>query len=425
MSLTAQNDARSGVNIKRRRYPDGEEGILLSLREICRLAREGSVTAVMRSFAGKILREAGYPKTVKGKLEAILDYVRTHVGYVPDPVGAESISAAVVTLCAPDQHGHVAICIPIGDCDDLTTCVLTLILAIGINAEVVRQFYGDGIQQHVFVEAQDERGNWLALDPSTTLPVGHKAKAKRETRMSPMDDKAIGLEGTDKAGAQYIGIGRPLEVWEQNTAAGGGWHVHDKNKGLGADPPSPVPYVEITDGTFHTGLRYRIGIQVSAQQSWQIDGQSLKSGFGDDFRIESLVPAGDIQQVPGDFPYFQSWVLQGVALRDGVFPETATRTFKYGVTGVAAVTLQIKRLVMGVQGTSTNPPGPKPPAPPPAPGQQPDDSTIGIVGAIGIAVSASVVGGLGFWGIQKWRAKRARDEALKNSGRLPSAGVSP
>jgi hypothetical protein len=436
MSLTAADDVRAGVKVKRRRYPDGEEGILMSLSEICRLAREGSITAVMRSFAGKILKEAGFPKSIKDKATAILNYVRSHVGYVPDPVGVESIQTAVISLCAPDENGHVAICIPIGDCDDLTTCVLTLLLAAGINAEVVRQFYGDGIQQHVIVEAQDERGNWIPLDPSTSLPAGQKTKAKRETRISPLDDKATGLEGTDKAGAQYIGIGRPLEVWEQDTKSGG-WHKHDANKGLGADTPgnTTLPYQQVTNGQIRGGLRYRFGLivtfpfdptgecpieqlarcnhGVARAKTW------LTEVFQQErFSIEVLSPLSAARPLTDGY-FWQSWLVEAIARQDMQITTTQPTQTNPDATWVNHPDIQIK--VIGVQSKVPNPP---PPDPQPDPNRDADRAkeeafTIGPLGVVGIIAGASVVGGVAFWGIKKWREKRARELAgARPVGRL-------
>ncbi len=223
MSLTAEDDARAGIPVKREPYPEGEPGIQKSLAEIARKVREGASTACMKSFAGNVLKQAGSPSGARARMEALLDFVRANVMYAPDSPGTEQIQTAAVSLCVDGAP----VCIPIGDCDDLVTALATLILAAGIRVRVLRQFFGSEHQQHVLVEAEDERGDWVPLDPSTKYPAGKKAPAVQETRVDPMDGEAIGLTGQD--GAQYVGIGGlPVMSFEQ-----GSWHEVDPNAGLG------------------------------------------------------------------------------------------------------------------------------------------------------------------------------------------------
>lgn len=204
------HDAALGVPVENGTYPEGEEGIQKSLNEICRKIREGLATAVMKSYAGNVLKQAGFPSGVRGQAGALLDHVRKAVNYQPDALGTEQIQTAAVSLCVEGAP----ICIPIGDCDDLVVALGTLCGAVGMDVEVIRQFFGDEHQQHVLVQVKLEDGTWLPLDPSSKMPAGMKAQAVRETTCSPWDSSITGIA----ADAQYVGIGAlPVFVW------GHGW----------------------------------------------------------------------------------------------------------------------------------------------------------------------------------------------------------
>lgn len=108
----AAHDAALGVHVEHGTYPEGEEGIQKSLRTICRKIREGLATAVMKSYAGNVLKQAGFPSDTRSQAAALLDHVRKAVHYQPDALGTEQIQTAPVSLCVEGAP----ICIPIGDC---------------------------------------------------------------------------------------------------------------------------------------------------------------------------------------------------------------------------------------------------------------------------------------------------------------------
>jgi hypothetical protein len=114
------DDIRAGVPIVTETYADGEPGIQKSLAEICRKVREGAPTAVMKSFAGNVLKQAGFPRSARERATALFEYVRKNVGYMPDALGTEQIQTAAVTLCVDGAP----ICIPIGDCFPVGTLLL-------------------------------------------------------------------------------------------------------------------------------------------------------------------------------------------------------------------------------------------------------------------------------------------------------------
>jgi hypothetical protein len=197
----AHSDRAAGIPVTNEVYHSGEKGIAgQSLPMMCRKIREGAPTAVMKSFAGNVLKEYGFPNGVYQRTVSLLDFVRKHVAYAPDMLGTEQIQSAAITLCV----AGAPVCIPVGDCDDLVVALGTLIAALGMEIRVTRQIFGGDHQQHVLLEVKDEKGKWLAADPSSkTMPVGRKAPAVNETYCSPWDSDVTGLPDE----AQFVGIG--------------------------------------------------------------------------------------------------------------------------------------------------------------------------------------------------------------------------
>lgn len=105
-------DARTGIPVVNELYPEGEAGIQKSLGVICKKIREGAATAVMKSYAGNVLKQAGFPKSNAERAAAFLYHVRQHVAYAHDALGTEMIQSAQVSLCVDGAP----VCIPIGDC---------------------------------------------------------------------------------------------------------------------------------------------------------------------------------------------------------------------------------------------------------------------------------------------------------------------
>lgn len=222
--FTAETDRSLGLPVVHEPYPEGEAGIQKSIAVICTKIREGMVTAVMKSFAGNVLRQTNTLQSgTRDRSSALCHFVATTTGYAPDALGSEQIQSAAITLCVEGAP----ICIPIRDCDDGVVAVGTLCGAAGMDVRVVRQFFGASHQQHVLLEVKLEDGTWYPLDPSNKqAPYGVKAPAQRETRHSPFDAKLTGLADQ----AQFVGMGSlPVWVWQ-----GERWHQVPANTNLDA-----------------------------------------------------------------------------------------------------------------------------------------------------------------------------------------------
>lgn len=205
----------AGYKIEVAPYPSGVAGVRLSLDTVARKIRDGRLDPAVRGWAGDVLIAAGKPTRVRDQAQALLDAFRKQTMYVPDPVGAEYIVSAAGTMCL-----RPGLCVRARDCDDGVVAMGAALLSQGISVKVIKQNFGPGKQEHVLVVAQDESGAWLAVDPSTSLPVGQRVPAVREEIIDPMD--VVGSAGT--AGAEIVTLGKAPERevhWDGKT-----WHEH-------------------------------------------------------------------------------------------------------------------------------------------------------------------------------------------------------
>jgi hypothetical protein len=189
----------AGYKVEAQPYPDGAAGIRLSVEECAKKVRDGRLDADVRGWAGDVLLAAGRPTSVSGKTQVLLNAFRASTLYTSDPVGAEYIVGAAGTACL-----RPGLCVRARDCDDGLVFMGSALMSIGIPVVLVKQYFGVDKQEHIMLEAQDEAGDWLPVDPSTDLPVGQKVEAVEETRVDPMS--TVGSLGT--TGAEIVTLGR-------------------------------------------------------------------------------------------------------------------------------------------------------------------------------------------------------------------------
>lgn len=95
--------------------------------------------------------------------------------------------------------------VTVSNCDDQVVLLGSVLMSVGIPVLVVKQTFGAADQEHVLIHAQDEMGNWIAADPSTSYPLGQAAHASSEFAVDPLNPSMIGLVGVPEA--EFIGIG--------------------------------------------------------------------------------------------------------------------------------------------------------------------------------------------------------------------------
>jgi transglutaminase-like putative cysteine protease len=100
------------------------------------------------------LDERGQPNVV-----ALFARLRSHVRYIPDPVGTELIKAPWVQMTEIGERGYT-----LGDCDDAASLAYTMLHSIGVPAQLAVGWYGYPDPSHIWVEIPTKDGGWLAFD---------------------------------------------------------------------------------------------------------------------------------------------------------------------------------------------------------------------------------------------------------------------
>jgi hypothetical protein len=349
----AEDQAR-GIRVTRKPWPgNGPAGDRVTFGEMASRILEGSRTPSIRGLAGQILRDAGSPEGDSARVSALRDYMFKTVLYAPDPPLTEMIQAATVTLCTPDGK----LCVPIGDCDDLTVALASLIGACGLEVRILALDYGPGIQPHVLLEFRGARGGWTTVDPSPPYtPVGYRPRAQKYTVIDPFDPQHTPTSSPD---GEFVGVGAT------------------------ATAPSAIAYQNVTlPGTAHTGLRYRLGLVLmydeEPTEGYRLDQETRSLFHTRGWNVESISPQGPAQPVPGTSQYMQAMIVQGIAEQEIDLTSDTTITY----------------LVVGVQATSATPAAPDAPivaAPPATPAPLNLSITTGAAIALGVGAVAGTI----------------------------------
>ena len=182
-------------------WPGNAAGVQkLTIPTMAKYIVEGGDDPGMRSMAGNILRQAGFPKKKRAIAQALLDYVRKAAGYAEDPEFREMVQRATMTLCVDGAP----VCIPIGDCDDMTVALGALMRAAGLGVRIAHIQYPSGAQDHVLAAFESDDGQWLNADATTDHPIGFAGHGKR-TLIDPLDPAVNPTPYPDGA---FIGVGR-------------------------------------------------------------------------------------------------------------------------------------------------------------------------------------------------------------------------
>lgn len=119
----------------------------------------GQQDVELRLFTEQLVREL-VPHDYLSEYAAVLNWVRTHIRYVRDPITVEQVK----TPRAVFETGT-------GDCDDQCTLIGTMVGSIGGKVRYVAGAFnrapdGEPIYSHVWAEAFDPTSKaWIVLDP--------------------------------------------------------------------------------------------------------------------------------------------------------------------------------------------------------------------------------------------------------------------
>lgn len=366
-------------HVDRQPWPGKQGGKRVTRVEMAKRVRDGMRDPNIQAIAGNVLRDRGAPTSTRARVECLRDYVRESTLYAPDPPMTEMIKAAKHTLCAGN-----ALCIPIGDCDDLTVALGALIGAAGIDVRILQIEYGGSAQSHVLLEFGDEDiGKWLTVDPSPPYPpIGYRPACEEILVCEPHNPEHV-AEGSTREG-MFIGVGRA-----------------DGRIGSGAAPATTpataseaIAYQNVPlPAVAHTGLRYRVGMQLAFDYD-PTDNYRTRVEVGSAFQgkgwsVESMQPDGPAQFVPGVNQYIQRWILQGIAGQE--IPLENDTTVIY--------------MVLGVQSTTATPGAPSAPLAVSSPTSAvPTNVSFGQVAAVAVGVGAA--GGIAYLLYKGWRLRQ-------------------
>lgn len=151
------------------------------LAELVRMEDEAVVDEEFLVFARGII--ADYPFEGNDQLKAVLEYVRSHVGYQPDPSGTEMFTSPHRTMELIKQG------IAKGDCDCIALFGTAICRALGYNAHIILlDQTGTGFN-HAAVEVYSESlGSRFYMDATRPEPLtiaSTKMRNELGSRLTP------------------------------------------------------------------------------------------------------------------------------------------------------------------------------------------------------------------------------------------------
>lgn len=168
------------MNVTRIPHLDGDPGVAQTIRAMRSLIRQGKQDPAVHELAAQILTKARVPAfDWTGEARAVYDSVRKNLRFTRDPYGNETLTAA------PD-----IIRLKIGDCDDFTVLICSLLQTIGQECRIVtiateapylgssRSFPSGGPELPEFIHVYPEAlldGRWVALDAARKHPAFGKS----------------------------------------------------------------------------------------------------------------------------------------------------------------------------------------------------------------------------------------------------------
>jgi len=144
---------------------DGDPGVEQTIRQMRRLIHQGKQDPKVHELAAQILRKANVPAyDWEGEARAIYEAVRRNLRFTRDVDGNETL------------HGAADIIrLGIGDCDDHTVLICSLLKTIGCDCRIVTIATDPGGEfSHVYPEAE-VNGRWVALDAARRHPAFGKS----------------------------------------------------------------------------------------------------------------------------------------------------------------------------------------------------------------------------------------------------------
>lgn len=178
--------------------PRGNAGTAKTLKIMRALVHQAVVSVQMQEFAYRVVQNvAGH--NFAGEICQCFYYVRDGITYRRDPKGVELV-----------KHPRHTIRQGVGDCDDKSILLATLLTILGREVAFVVSSKDGRNWDHVYVAVKHE-GRWVALDPTNErAEPGWQVPARKRYAVSALSGKGIGnLAGFwSKVGNAFKKVGK-------------------------------------------------------------------------------------------------------------------------------------------------------------------------------------------------------------------------
>lgn len=168
---------------------EGDAGVVQTIRQMRRLIEQGKKDPAVHECAAWILRASRVPAyDWIGEARAIYEWVKRSIRFTRDVYGKETLHSAPEILR-----------LGIGDCDDFTILICSLLGTIGIKSRIVTvSNRGEDPEQfsHVYPEARVE-DRWIPLDAARRNPYFGRAPENffRKRIWDTSSDEYVDIQG--------------------------------------------------------------------------------------------------------------------------------------------------------------------------------------------------------------------------------------
>jgi transglutaminase-like putative cysteine protease len=138
--------------------PDGLAGTEATLRVMREMVNRCKVNTQIRQAATTVAFLQP-EKDYRAEAEAVFNEVRDGIRYMRDVAGVETL-----------QEPHITLASKLGDCDDKTCLLASMLESIGIPTRFVVAGYSGENFEHVYLQAW--LGEWVNMDPTEPHPMG-------------------------------------------------------------------------------------------------------------------------------------------------------------------------------------------------------------------------------------------------------------
>lgn len=143
--------------------PSGRDGVVATLKHMREFSRASLKTPdqTIRRCAIQVMKNAGVPpRKWLREISALHAFVRDRITYRKDPVGLELVQTPEATLT-----------LGVGDCDDKSTLLASLLIATGHPCRFVAVGLNGNQFSHVLVEAK-AGDKWIPAETIIQKPLG-------------------------------------------------------------------------------------------------------------------------------------------------------------------------------------------------------------------------------------------------------------